>query len=311
MSITNAKMKRIVYILMFLQTIAWGQQDNLYTQFMYNPSSINPGYTGSRLGTTIFMQAREQWVGFEGAPSTSNLNIQHYRERSNLGLGLDVYTDAVGPFNEKSISLNTSYHLQLSNDQYLGLGLQASVSSVNLDFSSLELYDPEDPFYESNLQNRINPNMGFGFYYYSTKSYFGLSVPRLFNTFNYEPSKSDRFKITFENIHLYAMAGHVFQLTNSLRFKPAILARYIQSQPISFNYSATFNWREKVSFGAAYSEGVSVSTLAGLQLSNNIFIGYSYDINTGAIDFGRGSHEILLRFELGSIYNKVWSDRFF
>lgn len=304
-------MKRIVYILMFLQTSAWGQQENLYTQFMYNPSSINPGYTGSRLGTTIFMQAREQWVGFEGAPSTSNLNIQHYRDQSKLGLGLDVFTDAVGPFNEKAFSLNTSYHLQLSNTQYLGLGIQASVSSVNLDFSSLELYDPEDPFYASNLQNRFNPNAGFGFYYYDTDSYIGLSVPRLFNTFNYEPLKSEQFKITFENIHFYAMAGHVFHLTNSVRFKPAILARYIQSQPISVNYSATVNWREKVSFGAAYTEGVSISTLAGLQLTNNLFIGYSYDINTGIVDFAGGSHEILLRFELRSMYSKVWSDRFF
>ena len=303
-------MRKVVYIFVFLQTIAWGQQDNLYTQFMYNPSSINPGYTGSRLGTTIFMQAREQWVGFEGAPSTSHLNVQHYEDKSNLGLGLDIFTDAVGPFDEKSFSLNASYHLQLSNNQYIGLGIKATISSVNLDFSSLEIYDPNDPFYELNLQNRINPNIGVGFYYYSPKSYFGLSAPRLFNTFTYEPLNTDRFKITFENIHLYAMAGYVFELTNSLRFKPAILTRYIKSQPFSMNYSATFNWREKLSFGAAYSEGVSVSTLSGFQLSNNIFVGYSYDINIGAADFG-GSHEILLRFELGSIYNKVWSDRFF
>jgi len=296
---------------MLFQTFAWGQQDNLYTQFMYNPSSINPGYTGSRQVTTIFIQAREQWIGFEGAPSTSNFNIQHYRAESKLGLGLDFSSDVIGPFEEKSFSINTSYQLQLSDDQYLGLGLQAALSSVNLDFTSLELYDPSDPFYESNLQNRLSPNLGLGFYYYDSKTYFGISAPRLFNTFNYEPLSSERFKITFENIHTYLIAGHVFQLTNSLRFKPAILARYVESQPFLINYSASFNWQEKLSFGASYSEGISISTLLGVRLIDNLFVGYSYDINTGALNIGSGSHEIILRFELRSMYNKVWSDRFF
>jgi type IX secretion system PorP/SprF family membrane protein len=304
-------LRKIVYILILLHTFAWGQQDNLYTQFMYNPSSINPGYTGSRQVTTIFIQGREQWMGFEGAPSSSNFNIQHYREDSKLGLGLDFFSDAIGPYDEKSFSINTSYQLQLSDDKYLGLGLQAALSSVNLDFSIVELSDPNDPFYESNLQNRINPNIGVGFYYYDSSTYFGISAPRLFNTFNYEPLRSERFKITFENIHMYLMAGHVFQLTNSLRFKPAILARYVESQPFLINYSASFDLQKKLSFGASYSKGISISTLLGVQLIDNLFVGYSYDINTGAIDIGRGSHEIILRFELRSIYNKVWSDRFF
>lgn len=304
--------RKIGYILILFQTIAWGQQDNLYTQFMYNPSSLNPGYTGSREVTTVFVQAKEQWVGFEGAPSTANLNIQHFRAKSKIGLGLDVNSDVLGPYDEKAISVNTSYQLQLSNDQFLGMGLQATLSSVNLDFSLLELYDSNDPFYESNLQNRINPNIGLGFYYYNTKSFLGLSAPRLFNTNNYEPLSSERFKITFENIHFYAMAGHVFQLTNSLRFKPSVLLRYIKSQPLLANYSATFNWKEKISFGAAFTKDVSISSIVGFQLLDHLFIGYSYDISTGIVDFGGGgSHEIMLRFEFKSIYNKVWSDRFF
>lgn len=304
-------MKRIVYILILIQTCAWGQQDNLYTQFMYNPSSINPGYTGSRQVTTIFMQGREQWMGFDGSPSTKNINLQLYREQSKLGLGLDIYSDAIGPFDEKSLSINTSYHLQLSEEKYLGMGLQGGMSIVNLDFSSLELYDPNDPYYETNLQNRINPNIGVGFFYYDSSTYFGISAPRLFNTYNYQPLTSERFRITFENIHIYLMGGHVFRLTESLRFKPAIVARYLESQPFLINYSASFDWQEKLSFGASYSQGVSISSLVGVQLIDNLFIGYSYDINTGALNISNGSHEILLRFEFRSMFNKIWSDRFF
>jgi type IX secretion system PorP/SprF family membrane protein len=257
------------------------------------------------------MQGREQWMGFEGSPSTKNINLQLYREQSKLGLGLDVYADAIGPFDEKALFINTSYHIQLSDDKYLGMGLQAGMSIVNLDFSSLELYDPDDPYYETNLQNRINPNIGVGFFYYDYSTYLGISAPRLFNTFNYEPSSSERFRITFENIHMYLMAGHVFRLTESLRFKPAIVARYLESQPFLINYSASFDWQEKLSFGASYSEGVSISTLVGVQLIDNLFIGYSYDINTGALNISNGSHEILLRFEFRSMFNKIWSDRFF
>ena len=54
---------------------ALGQQDPQYTQYMYNPTSINPAYAGSRGSLSIFGHYRTQWVGLEGAPKTASVSI--------------------------------------------------------------------------------------------------------------------------------------------------------------------------------------------------------------------------------------------
>jgi hypothetical protein len=42
------------------------------------------------------------------------------------------------------------------------------------------------------------------------------------------------------------------------------------------------------------------SGLAGFQISNSTFVGYSYDYNTNTLgEFNQGSHEVILKFYLG------------
>ena len=41
----------------------YGQQDAQYTQYMYNPLSVNPAYAGTRDILSIIGLYRSQWVG--------------------------------------------------------------------------------------------------------------------------------------------------------------------------------------------------------------------------------------------------------
>jgi hypothetical protein len=51
---------------------------------------------------------------------------------------------------------------------------------------------------------------------------------------------------------------------------------------------------------------------AVFQISDGIFVGYSYDKETTNLaNYNSGSHEIFLRFELSRGYNKITSPRFF
>ncbi|MEZ4894519.1 MAG: type IX secretion system membrane protein PorP/SprF [Saprospiraceae bacterium] len=46
---------------------ATAQQEQMYTQFMYNKLAYNPGSAGSFVSPTLTAVYRHQWIGLEGA----------------------------------------------------------------------------------------------------------------------------------------------------------------------------------------------------------------------------------------------------
>ena len=96
----------IICIALLLCSIpANAQQDPQYTQYMYNPSNINPAYAGSRGVTSIFALHRTQWVGLDGAPVTSAASI-HAPVGKNVGLGFSFMNDKIGPMDQNMLSGN-------------------------------------------------------------------------------------------------------------------------------------------------------------------------------------------------------------
>jgi len=52
----------------------YAQQEPHYTQYMYNMSTVNPGYMINEPGLIkVGSLYRTQWVGIEGAPKTANI----------------------------------------------------------------------------------------------------------------------------------------------------------------------------------------------------------------------------------------------
>ena len=47
---------------------------------------------------SIFALHRTQWVGLEGAPITNNVSIHTPINGGNMGLGLSIFNDKIGPF---------------------------------------------------------------------------------------------------------------------------------------------------------------------------------------------------------------------
>jgi hypothetical protein len=61
--------RKIIYTLALLTSLtATAQQEGLFTQYMYNPASLNTAYTGSREEQTLYFQYRSQWNKLEGSP---------------------------------------------------------------------------------------------------------------------------------------------------------------------------------------------------------------------------------------------------
>jgi type IX secretion system PorP/SprF family membrane protein len=293
----------------------YSQQDSQFTQYMYNTVNINPAYAGSRGVMSIFGLYRNQWVGLDGAPVTSTASLNTPIGNSNIGLGLSFINDRIGPSDETSISADVSYSIPTSESWKLSFGLKATANLLNVDFTKLNIYNPADPRFQNNVDNKFSPNIGAGIYFHSNKTYIGLSVPNFLETKHFDESASINNSASFvakERMHYYAIAGHVFNLSPSIQFKPAALAKIVQGAPLQLDISGNFLFNEKFTVGAAYRWSAAMSAMVGFQASENWFIGYAYDMETTKLaDYNSGSHEIFLRYELFNNYDRVVSPRFF
>ena len=304
------QLKKIMALLALVSISANAQQDPQYTNYMYNTININPAYAGSRGALSIFGLHRSQWVGLEGAPTTNSFSVNTPIADSKVGLGVSFVNDALGVMDENTLSVDFSYTLDLNNrGSKLSFGLKGSANMLNVAYSDLNKYNPNDPQILNDISNQFTPNIGAGVYWHTEKSYVGLSMPHFLETTRYDNNVQSTMQ---QKMHYYLMGGHVFELNPMLKFKPAFLLKAVEGAPLQADVTANFLINEKFTLGAAYRWDAAWSALVGFQVSDGMFIGYSYDSDIQALrNYNNGSHEVFLRFELFNKYRRVNSPRFF
>jgi type IX secretion system PorP/SprF family membrane protein len=283
------------------------QQDSQYTQYMYNTVSVNPAYAGTRGSLSMLGIYRNQWVGLDGAPETLNFSANSPIGIQGVGVGLGFTSDKIGPSAESIITADFSYTIPISENTKLSFGIKGGLSLLDLDPNKLLIYDPND--YDLSQKSYSSPIVGAGLYLHSEKWYVGLSSPNLLETEHYDDVQ---LSTATEKTHIYLIGGYVFTLNPNLKLKPAVLAKGVIGAPLAVDVSANALLYDKVTFGLAYRLDAAVSGMAGFQVNNNIMIGYGYDYDTtGLGNYNSGSHEIFLRFELGTKLRAKVNPRFF
>jgi type IX secretion system PorP/SprF family membrane protein len=257
---------------------------------------------------SIFGLHRTQWVGLDGAPTTNAFSINTPLNNSNLGLGVSVVSDKIGPTKDNTISADLSYTIPMNEDYKLSFGVKASGNIFNLDTDKLTPAQANDPNLQ-NFDNEISPNFGAGVYLHSDKFYLGLSVPNFLQDSKYNDNDVAVFQ---ERMNFYFISGYVFDIGSSVKFKPAVLTKMVTGAPLQVDASANFLFFDKLMLGGAYRWDAAVSALAGFQITDGLFIGYSYDKETTELRrYNSGSHEVFLRFELFNKVSKMVTPRFF
>ena len=292
---------------MFTGVVSYAQQDAQFTQYMYNTININPAYAGSRGALSIFALHRTQWVGLDGAPVTNSVSIHTPINGSNLGLGVSLINDRIGPTEENTFSADLSYSIHTSETYKLSFGIKATANLFDLDASKLNPENTIDPSIQN--YNKFTPNIGAGLYLHSDKAYIGFSIPNFIEKKRYDDNEVAIFK---EKMHYYLIAGCVFDLDDSIKFKPALLTKMVYGAPVQVDLSGNFLINEKFMVGVAYRWSAALSAMVGFQITDGLFIGYGYDKETTNLrNYNSGSHEIFLRYELFNDVGKITTQRFF
>ncbi len=295
------------FALLLTSVLSFAQQDAQFTQYMYNTTNINPAYAGSRGVLSIFALHRTQWVGLDGAPVTNSISIHTPFNGSNLGFGLSIVNDRIGPTQENTISADVSYSIHTSETFKLSFGMKATANFFDLDVNKLNPVNI-DPSLQ-NFNNKFSPNIGAGIYLHSNKAYVGFSVPNFIEINRYNDNEIAIFK---EKINYYLIGGYVFDISSDIQFKPAGLLKIVQGTPLQADISGNFIFMNKLTLGIAYRWSAAMSGMVGFQISEGMHIGYGYDLETTHLDkYNSGSHEIFFRYELFKNNNKMTTPRFF
>ena len=283
------------------------QQDSQYTQYIYNTMSVNSAYTGQRKVLSYLGLYRTQWVGIDGAPKTLTFGIHSPLKNENLGMGISIVSDQLGPIREDYINLNFSYTIRLNRSTELSFGLKGGLHNLSSDFSRGNSFQNTDVAFNENI-SLFSPTIGAGLYLHSTRGYLGLSAPNFLTTEHYNDYKES---LASERLHLFLIGGYVFNIDNDIKLKPAFLIKAVSGAPLIADLSINAMFNNRFVFGLAYRWDDSLSGLTGLQVNKTLFIGYAYDYNTSIGNkYTGGTHEVMLRFELLQI-NKILSPRFF
>lgn len=251
------------------------QVDPLYAQYLNNPLLINPAYSGLNNNLNIGVSYRKQWAGFEGSPTTYNINGHTSLFDNRMGLGLIVLKDNVGINSNTEVHGTYAYRLDL-DQKYLSFGLQAGFISFKGNNSELNPYDVNDPAFREN-QHITKPSFGAGLILHSERYFMGLSVPRLLKA---RATFSD-LETELYSQHFYAMGAYTFYLNEHIRFKPSVLLKSVKGSPLSADVNFAVNLEEKYTAGVFTRNLNAYGLMAQIKFGGSYRFGYAFEVPSG------------------------------
>ncbi len=324
--------KKLIYILIFVLsgTCVAGQQLPIYSQYLYNKFLINPAVAGSDGFTSINLTAREQWVGYYGAPRTFSFSVQArnlkhsyilkqlssrkkvYKPRTEgkVGLGGYVFSDRNGLIQRTGFQVSYAYHMWLQNSTQLSMGLALTGYNYRIDEKQINFEDPNEPWLNNDLRRGMFiPDASFGVYLLNEKYSLGFSANELFEAST--KIADEAFKDFRLDRHYYLFGSYNYSVNSLIELQPSILFAMSEQLKPQADISLTYVYDQQFWAGLAFrTSGALIATL-GVRYQK-LFLGYSFDFTLQEIQqITYGTHEITAAIRFGDSARRYrWLDRY-
>lgn len=303
--------KLLIIIFVFTTFTAFAQQDAMLNQYMFNKTIVNPAYTGTQKSMSFVAMHREQWVSMPGAPQTSSISLHGPIRKYNMGLGGYIMRDELGPIEDITMMMSYAYYLKFPTVT-LSLGIQVGGKYSNFHNNKLNFKDKNEQNYYNGWDKEFIPDANVGVYLYGERFYLGASTKQLINSrrgFVENNGVSTYSKLAR---HYYAMGGFVFPISDNIMCRPSTLVKYVKNADPQVDMNVSFLIENFVWLGTAYRTGNQVAFLAELLLSDQLGIGYSYDMPLEKFGkYSNGTHEIILSYNFSFFKKRRYSPRYF
>lgn len=227
------------------------------------------------------------------------------------GIGLVAMTDKAGLVRQTNVNLTYAYHLGITNEVNLSVGLSGGFKSISVDVRGIIADESGDPLFSADYNNKIRPDIGAGIWLYSPRFFAGVSAKQLIG--NKSSIVNNQVKTSpYQAATFYGTAGYKIFLDEDIAMIPSGLISYWANSPATFDANLKFAYQDKFWVGTSFRNNDSFSLLAGLNIASLVNLSYSYDVNTSGLrSVNNGTHEIVLGILLNNRYQVVCPSRQF
>lgn len=300
------KLLTLILLTLFINAVK-AQQDPQFTHFFMNRLYYNPAFAGTEQKICGLLMYRTQWVGFGSgrndlgvergdAPQTFMGSI-NAPIGQRIGVGFNIYQDRQGFENTVAPTLSLSYRHTFANESQLSGGMALGIVQKSVDGNRFKALDKNDPRIPTGNQTGMGFDLGAGIYYSMPtlwrfdRFYAGLSLLHI--------NQANVAYNTIENRmvhHYYFMTGAAYDINGTFVVEPNILVKSVLSKT-SADINAMVVYNNRFKGGISWRTEDAISILAGFKFSDDMQLGYSYDLTTSNIvDYSNGSHEIFFKY---------------
>jgi len=267
-----------------------------YNRANYNPASIaRPGYM------YIFSNIRQQWAGVSGSPQTINFQMSAFHYPSRSAFGFSLVSDRTGV--TTSVNPMLTYAYRIADDDKnsaFSMGLSAGVFSRFFDGSAYEPEQENDQAISTNNLTYIRPDANLGMEYQSNLFIAGLSVTHVFSILSTETLYLNSshnygyliFKITKPEFASYYLGAQVVNQGGNFYYEGNAMVRI--KKPTGLNPGP----QELFDLGISYRNTRLLTAFAGINISRNFRVAYTYGRSFTSGYNSNASHEIMLEYRI-------------
>ena len=316
---------------------SFSQQLPLYSQYLYNKFLINPAHAGSDGFTSYNITAREQWIGYSGAPRTYSLSFQTrilkkgyrlnqnifnntvFRQRTTgrIGVGGYIFSDRNGLVQRTGFQTTYTYNLWIKDYTQLSLGLAFTGYhfKINVDENSFE--ESAEPLLNDNLRRGIFvPDVDFGVYLLNPRFDIGLSALQMLGAATKIGNYA--YKNYWMDRHFYLFGSYTFYSGVKAEIQPSILIKMSEQIRPQADIGLTYNYDQTIWTGIAYRTGGVLITniryrfIPSRVKKTSVYIGYAFDFTLNKIQrVTYGTHEVTMALKFGESAKRFrWLDRY-
>lgn len=260
-------------------------------------SYFNPAATGMKEALTANLFYRNQWTGFEGAPSTLFFTANAPLKNPKVALGVKLEHSAIGGTNNTGFYFDYAYRIQLGSNK-LSLALEGGLYSMSQKSESLRDDQYDKAMNEDNSSSLLY-NVGFGALYYGKSYWISFSVPRFFG---YESKETGKYATSVSGVSrdFILAGGGTLPLGSDLGIEPSVFLNYNSGLKFRYVVNAMAVYKKRYEAGLGYRSGGSMIFALAFNINRQITLAYSYDMFFGDVaNLGSSAHEVHFQYTFG------------
>jgi type IX secretion system PorP/SprF family membrane protein len=270
------------------------QQEWSSTQYLFNLYDVNVAYAGNHHSLSAAIRHRSQWTGIDGAPRTQSVSLHAPVANERLAWGLRVHRETIGAREQWMSRASLAYRIP-RRDGSFSFALAGGIIRQELDPSGITAQDWNDPQLDGQHWMSTSLTFDAAAFIHGAKWFAGLEANRLNRS---EMKWTDNAQAR-SFLHANLIGGRYFKLSENDMLALTSIVRFSEPSFLSAEVNVSYLWKNLVWLGAGYRYLSGPLFLAEINVTRQFRIGYSYDMNTGALRGHQdGSHEVFIGYNL-------------